>query len=270
MDKTSTHTDSNDFRQALASKGVPVGTWLMSGTASTAEALGRAGFDWLLIDMEHVPIEFRDTWQLLQAVGCTPATAIVRLAANDPVLAKRALDMGAQTLMFPFVETADDARRAVASIKYPPLGTRGYAAMHRASGYGTRASYSTQANDTTACIVQLETPAAIERLELIAAVPGVDALFVGPGDLSAAMGKIGNLKDDAVQALIGDAAQRARRIGMPIGIVGPTPEMVDSFVRAGYDYVAIASDMGMMMRQAAAWLAAIKGRAVATESAGPY
>jgi 2-keto-3-deoxy-L-rhamnonate aldolase RhmA len=145
--------------------------------------------------------------------------------------------------------------------------------MHRASGYGTQASYSTQANDTTACIVQLETPDAIDRLEQIAAVPGVDALFVGPGDLSAALGKIGNLKDDAVQALIREAGQRARRIGVPIGIVGPTPEMVASFVQSGYSFVAIASDMGMMMRQANAWLADLKGRtsaATAEESAGPY
>ncbi len=263
-------TSLNGFRKALAQGSVPVGTWLMSGTASTAEAFGRLGFDWLVIDMEHVPIEFRDTWQLLQAVGCTSASAVVRLAANDPVLAKRALDMGAQTLMFPFVETVEDARRAVASAKYPPLGTRGYAAMHRASGYGTLASYSTQANDTTACIIQLETPAAIDRLEEIASVPGVDALFVGPGDLSAAMGKIGNLKDAEVQAMIRHAAERAKRIGVPIGIVGPTPEMVDSFVRMGYAYVAVASDMGMMMRQAGAWLAELKGRVAESESAGPY
>lgn len=260
----------NRFKAALANGPVPVGTWLMSASASTAEALGHAGFDWLVIDMEHVPIEFSDTWQLLQAIGCTNAMPVVRLAANDPVLVKRALDMGAPTLMFPFVQTVEDARRAVAAAKYPPQGTRGYAAMHRGSRYGTWAAYGVEANRATACIVQLETPEAIARLEEIAAVPGVDAVFVGPGDLSAALGNIGNLNDAKVQDLIRSAAQRARAAGVPIGIVGPTPEMVDSFVQAGYGFVAIASDLGMMMRQANTFLAALKGRAVAGEGAGPY
>lgn len=260
----------NRFKTAIAGPSVPVGTWLMSGSASTAEALGYAGFDWLVIDMEHVPIEFRDTWQLLQAVGCTNAMPVVRLAANDAVLAKRALDMGAPTLMFPFVQNAEDAHRAVASAKYPPEGTRGYAAMHRASRYGTWGRYSTEINDATACIVQLETPEAIEHLEEIAAVPGVDALFVGPGDLSAALGEIGNLQNERVQAMICDAARRARAIGKPIGIVGPNPEMVGTFIQAGFNFVAIASDMGMMLRQAQAFLGQVKGQAVKSASAGPY
>jgi 2-dehydro-3-deoxyglucarate aldolase/4-hydroxy-2-oxoheptanedioate aldolase len=261
---------ANRFKAAIAGASVPVGTWLMSGAASTAEALGHAGFDWLVIDMEHVPIEFRDTWQLLQAVACTNAMPIVRLAANDAVLAKRALDMGAPTLMFPFVQNAEDARRAVASAKYPPEGTRGYAAMHRASRYGTWGGYSVEINDATACIVQLETPEAIAQLEEIAAVPGVDALFVGPGDLSAALGQIGNLQNERVQAMILDAVRRARAIGKPIGIVGPNPEMVRAFIQAGFNFVAIASDLGMMMRQAQAFLGEVKGQAVASASAGPY
>ncbi|WP_419689954.1 HpcH/HpaI aldolase family protein [Burkholderia theae] len=260
----------NRFKAAFASGRVPLGTWLMSGSASTAEALGHAGFDWLVIDMEHVPIEFRDTWQLLQAIGCTGAMPVVRLAANDPVLVKRALDMGAPTLMFPFVQNADDARRAVAAAKYPPHGTRGYAAMHRGSRYGTWTAYGTEANRATACIMQLETPEAIGQLDEIAAVPGVDAVFVGPGDLSAALGQIGNLKDAHVQDLIHDAARRARAAGVPIGIVGPTPEMVESFVKAGYGFVAIASDLGMMMRQANAFLATMKGTEAVGTSGGPY
>ena len=270
MNHVDTHPVVNRFKAALASAAIPLGTWLMAGSASTAEALGYAGFDWLVIDMEHVPIEFRDTWQLLQAVGCTGAMPVVRLASNDPVLVKRALDMGAPTLMFPFVQTVDDARRAVAAAKYPPQGTRGYAAMHRGSRYGTWAAYGAEANDATACIMQLETPEAIDRLEEIAAVPGVDAVFVGPGDLSAALGKIGDLKDAGVQQLIHAAAQRAKAVGVPIGIVGPTPEMVASFTRAGYSFVAVASDLGMMMRQANAFLADLKGRVAAPGSAGPY
>ncbi|WP_432262408.1 HpcH/HpaI aldolase family protein [Cupriavidus sp. TMH.W2] len=261
---------ANAFRARLATGQVPIGTWLMSGASSTAEALGYAGFDWLVIDMEHVPVEFRDTLQLLQAVDCSGAIPVVRLAANDPVLAKRALDMGARTLMFPFVQDAEEARRAVSSVKYPPQGMRGYAAMHRGSRYGTWSRYGTQANDATVCIVQLETPEAVSRLEEIAAVPGVDALFIGPGDLSAALGNIGNIGHAEVQKMIRDAARRARAAGVPIGIVGPTPEMVSTFIDAGYHFVAVASDMGMMMRQASAFLAAFNRQSSGPANAGPY
>lgn len=157
----------------------PLGTWLMLASLVTAEGFGHAGFDWLLIDMEHAPPEFTDVLHMLQAVDCGGAAPIVRLARNDATLAKRALDMGAPTLMFPYVQSPEEARGAVASTKYLPLGTRGFAAMHRASRYGTWSAFSAQANDTTACIVQLETPEAVAQLEAIVAVPGVDALFVG-------------------------------------------------------------------------------------------
>ena len=130
--------DTNAFRTLLDQPAPPLGTWLMAGTPSNAEALGHAGFDWLLIDMEHGPIDFRDTWQMLQAVDCTPATPIVRVStSDDPALVKRALDLGARTLMFPYVQSAEQARRIVASAKYPPLGQRGFAGVHRASRYGT-------------------------------------------------------------------------------------------------------------------------------------
>ncbi|CAG9221343.1 2-dehydro-3,6-dideoxy-6-sulfogluconate aldolase [Paraburkholderia sabiae] len=266
----------NAFRDALKHKdnstmrAKPLGTWLMSGSAASAEAFGHAGFDWLLIDMEHAPLEFTDVLHMLQAVECGGAAPIVRLARNDATLAKRALDMGAPTLMFPYVQSPEEARAAVASIKFPPLGTRGFAAMHRASRYGTWTEFGKRANEATACIVQLETPEAVAQLEAIAAVPGVDALFVGPGDLSAAMGKIGNLADAEVRAVLADCARRANAVGMPIGIVGPTPAMVREFAEMGYDYVAIASDMGMMMRQANAFIAEMDQVQANANAGGPY
>ncbi len=252
----------NPFRELLKQPSVPLGTWLMSGAESTAEAMGCAGFDWLVVDMEHVPIDYKDAYHILQAIAGTKATPVVRLAWNDMVLVKRALDIGAQTLMFPFVQNAEDAKRAVASTRYPTAtdlsGTRGFAAMHRASRYATAPDYGKRANDGIFKMIQLETPAAIAKLEEIAAVEGVDALFMGPGDLSASMGVIGNVADPKVQAALKDAAARARAIGKPIGIVGPTPEMVGQFIDWGYSYVAIASDMGMMMRQANAMISALK------------
>jgi 2-dehydro-3-deoxyglucarate aldolase/4-hydroxy-2-oxoheptanedioate aldolase len=260
----------NPFRERLKQPGVPLGTWLMSGASSTAEAMGRAGFDWLLLDLEHVPVDDRDAVGILQAIAGTRAAAVARLAANDPVLFKRALDMGAQTVMVPFVNSADEARRAVSYAKYPPEGTRGFAAMHRASGYGTVKDYGRRANESIYTIIQLETPQAVAALEEIAAVPGVDALFLGPGDLSASMGHIGNLAAAPVQAAIADVAARCRRIGIPCGIVGPTPEMVVSFAAAGYDFVAVASDMGMMMRQAATFIEAIRPGLAAGFSSSVY
>ena len=248
----------NAFRHRLAQPGMPLGTWLRAGIASTAEALGRAGFDWLLVDQEHVPIDERDTLHILQALAGTPAAAVVRLAANDPVLFKRALDLGAQTVMVPFVDSAEDARRAVSYAKYPPEGIRGYAAVHRASGYGTAKDYNARANASVFTVIQLETPRAVVALEDIAAVKGVDALFLGPGDLSANMGHIGDILHPEVQAVIADVAARCRKIGMPCGIVGPTPEVVSTFVAMGYSFVAVASDMGMMMRQATAFIQAIR------------
>ncbi|KAB8039273.1 HpcH/HpaI aldolase family protein [Janthinobacterium aquaticum] len=266
---------TNPFRTQLAEQAVPLGSWLMAGTPVTAEAMGCAGFDWLVLDMEHVPIDYQDAYHILQALGGTPAAPVLRLAWNDLVQVKRALDIGAQTLMFPFVENADEARRAVASTRYPQpgqaiAGTRGFAAMHRASRYGTLADYTGRANSAVFSIIQLETPAALAQLEEIAAVDGVDALFVGPGDLSAALGHLGNIAHPEVQAAIADAARRARALGKPIGIVGPNPEMVQTFIGYGYDFVAIASDMGMMMRQANAFISALKPALARSIDTGVY
>src|SRR5262245_26685863 len=183
---------ANLFKRAIASGKTPVGTWLMSGAPSTAEALGCAGFDFLVVDMEHVPIEVGGMIEILRTVAGTPAQAIVRPPWNDMVMVKRAMDAGAQSLLFPFVQNAEEARRAVAYTRYPPAGVRGVAAMHRGSRYGTTANYLKRANDEACVIVQIETPAALDKLEEIAAVPGVDSIFVGPGDLSASMGHIGD------------------------------------------------------------------------------
>lgn len=260
----------NPFRERLAASGVPLGTWLMSGAASTAEAMGRAGFDWLVLDLEHVPLDDSQALASLQAIAGTPASVVVRLAGNEPVLFKRALDMGAQTVMVPFVESVADARRAVSHAKYPPLGVRGFAAMFRASGYGTVPDYAQRANDSVFTIIQLETPAAVAALEDIAQVPGVDALFLGPGDLSANMGHIGNLGHPEVQAVIADVARRCRALGKPCGIVGPTPEMVGKFIEHGYAFVAVASDMGMMMRQASQFIQAIRPGLAKAVDGGVY
>jgi 2-dehydro-3-deoxyglucarate aldolase/4-hydroxy-2-oxoheptanedioate aldolase len=260
--------DPNRFKSWLTEPPAkpPIGTWLMSGAPSTAEALGFCGFDFLVVDMEHVPIDLGETIAILRAIAGTPAEPLVRLAWNDQVLVKRVLDAGARSVMFPFIQTAEEARRAVSYTRYPPAGVRGVAAIHRGSRYGRAADYLKTAGDEIAVVAQLETPAAVERTAEIAAVDGVDALFLGPGDLSASMGHIGDIAHPDVQALIARAADLAHAAGKPIGIVGPNPDMVGRFLGYGYDWAAVASDLAMMTGRAAEWSAALRG---ATPAAAP-
>jgi len=250
---------TNAFKARLRHGGsVPVGTWLMSAGPATAEAMGHAGFDFLVVDMEHVPIEVADLAHILRAIGTTPADAVVRLAWNDQTLVKRVLDAGAETIMLPFVQTVAEAESAVRFTKYPPLGVRGVAAVHRASRFGAAADYLKRANDETCVIVQLETLEAVALLPEIAALPGIDALFVGPGDLAASMGHIGEIAHPDVQAAIERAAKMAADAGKPIGIVGPNPDMVKRFQNYGYGFTAIGSDIAMMTGRARDWLAELR------------
>lgn len=261
----------NAFKQLLQNPGrglgahprashqrVPLGTWVMSASPLVAEAIAHAGFDWAVLDMEHSPLELPGVVQMLQAVAATKLVPIVRLPTNDAVLFKRLLDAGASTLMVPFVQSASDARRAVAATRYPPLGVRGVAGMSRATRYGTQRLDTQAANAGVALILQLETPQALDALEEIAAVEGVDALFVGPADLSAAMGHGGDTRHPAVQKLMSQAAERARAAGIPIGTLAGTPEMATQVRAAGFDFVGLGSDLGLLVHAAQASLHALR------------
>jgi len=248
----------------------PLGSWLMAASPVTAEAMGWAGYDFLVLDMEHVPVDVPQALALMQAVAGTPAELVVRLPWNDPVIVKRVLDAGAQTLMFPFVQNAEEAAAAVAATRYPPAGIRGVAAMHRAARYGMVGDYLHRAGDEIAVILQLETPAAVADLPRIAGIDGVDAVFVGPADLSAAMGHLGGIGVPEVQAALRDAAAEAQRLGLPCGIVGGTPDLVRSYVEAGFDYVAMGSDLSLMMGAARAALSALHGDDRPAGAAGAY
>jgi 2-dehydro-3-deoxyglucarate aldolase/4-hydroxy-2-oxoheptanedioate aldolase len=259
----------NAFRTKL-SRGTPLGTWLMSGAPATAEALGHVGFDFLVLDLEHVPVDAPQAIEHLRAIGNTPAAPIVRLPWNDLVWIKRMMDAGAQTIMVPFVQNASEAEQAAQAMRYPPQGRRGVAAVHRASHYGVDRTYLKTANDRAFLIVQLETPEAIANLPEIARVQGVDGLFIGPGDLSAAMGHLGDIAHQDVQTALANAAAASRNAGLPVGIVGPNPDMVKRFLDYGYSFAAVASDMGMLTSRAGDFLAALRGTAPAAGNAGPY
>ncbi len=253
----------NQFKRALGAGRTVYGTWLMSAAPSTAEALGSAGFDFLVVDMEHVPIDTPQLVDLLRTVAGTPASAVTRVPWNDLVMVKRALDAGAQTIMFPFVQNAEEARRAVAATRYPPDGNRGVAAMHRASRFGAVPNYLKHAADELCVIVQIETLPALAELAAIAAVPGVDSIFIGPGDLSASMGHLGDIGNAAVQEKLREGAQRCKALRMPCGIVGPNPDMVGRFLDYGYSWVAVGSDLSFMVGRAQEWLGRMKGLAPA-------
>jgi len=261
----------NGFKRLLARKGVvPLGSWLMSTSPVVSEAMGLAGFDWLVVDMEHVAIDTPQLVAMLQTLAGTPAAPVVRVPWNDQVMVKRALDAGAQTLMFPFVQNADEARRAVASTRYPPAGVRGVAGTHRGSRYGLVDKYLHRASEEIAVIVQLETPTAMAALEDIARVDGVDALFIGPGDLSASMGHLGGIAHADVQRALKDGVQRMHRVGKPVGIVGGTPALVKQYIADGFDFVAIASDMTMLLTCAQMYLSELRAGTVATRDGSVY
>jgi 2-keto-3-deoxy-L-rhamnonate aldolase RhmA len=263
---------NNPFADLLARRdlpaGYPVGSFVMSASPLVAEAMGCAGFDWAVIDMEHTPLDLADLAHMLQAVAGTPMLPVTRVPWNDTVMVKRVLDAGAQTLLFPFVQNADEARKAVAACKYPPMGVRGMAAMSRGSRFGTVKDYFKVANAGVSVIVQIETPQAMDQLEAIGQVEGVDSLFIGPGDLSGAMGYVGDLLNPAVVEVMARSVQRCHALGKPIGTVGGTPEAVAIYRKAGFDYIGVASDLGLMMRTCAATLSAIRAMDIQNHAQG--
>ncbi|MDZ5460682.1 HpcH/HpaI aldolase family protein [Azohydromonas lata] len=240
----------NNFRHLLKAAGghPPIGTWITSASPIVAEAVGHAGFDWGLVDMAHAPLDYMDLVHLLQAIGNTKMTPVVRVPANEPVAVQRVLDAGAQTLLFPLVECAADARRAVAATRHAPQGVRSMATLSRATRYGAAAGTPAPVG----VIVELETPKALSQLEEVVQVDGVDAVFIGPADLSAQLGHAGHTMHPEVMRLMGDAAQRCRHAGIPVGTVGATPDVVTQFRAMGFSFVAVASDLALLMRGAQA------------------
>lgn len=247
----------NAFRKGLRERRRMIGVWAMSGSPVAAEALGCAGYDFIVLDMEHGPNDVPRTLALLQAVAGTPAAPVVRLPWNDAVVVKQVLDIGAQTVMFPFVQTAEEARRAIAATRYPPDGVRGVAGMSRATRFGGVAGYVTRAAAELCVIVQVETAEAVGRLAEIAAVPGVDCIFVGPSDLSASLGHIGQPGHPAVREALAAAARDCRQAGAPCGILASDAGVAADYLGYGYDWVAVSSDLGLMMAAARRDVAAL-------------
>ena len=249
----------NRFKRDIAAGKTQLGCWLSSGAPSTAEALGCAGFDFLVVDTEHTPFDPPHMVDIRRTIAGTPAQAIVRPPWNDMVMVKRVLDAGALTILLPFVQSAEEARLAVAYTRYPPDGVRGVAGTHRGSRYGTIPNYVKRAHEQICVIVQIETLGAFAQIEAIAAVPGVDSLFIGPADLSASMGMLGDMANPAVQEKLAAGAQACKRLGKPCGIIGFNPEMAKKFLGYGFSWVAISSDIALMVGRAQEYLGAMRG-----------
>jgi 4-hydroxy-2-oxoheptanedioate aldolase len=240
----------NRFKRALREGRRQVGLWTVLGTGTSAEILAAAGFDWLLIDTEHAPNELTTVLEQLRAMQGGTATPVVRPVWNDFVVFKRLLDIGAQSFLVPSVQSAEEARRAVAATRYPPLGNRGVAVTHRANRYGAVAGYHAHAHEQICVLVQIETRRALADLEAIAAVDGVDGLFIGPSDLAADLGHLGENRHPEAIAAFEDACARARRAGKPIGILAPVEEDARRYLEMGFTYVAVGNDASLL-RQAA-------------------
>ena len=240
----------NAFKHALAAGKLQIGLWSSLCSNIAAEIIADSGFDWILLDSEHSPNEIPGLLSQLQAIGRGGSTPIVRPAWNDAVLAKRCLDIGAQTLLFPYVQNVEEAKRAVASTRYPPEGIRGVAVAARASRYGRTPGYLTKATGEMCVLVQVETRSALDQLEAIAKVDGVDGVFIGPSDLSAALGPLRNPQHAESQAAMKDAVTRLKAIGKPAGILSGNEEEIRRYIDWGYQFVAVGADVGLLARHA--------------------
>ena len=238
----------NQFKRALKAGRRQIGFWSSLSSPLAAEVLAGAGFDWVLIDAEHGPSDVPRVLPQLHAMLGGTAHPIVRPPWNDAVVIKRFLDIGVQTFLVPYVQTAGEAERAVAATRYPPRGVRGFAVATRASRFGRIKDYHTLGEAEICVLVQVETRAALANLEAIAAVEGVDGVFIGPGDLSADLGYLAQAGHPEVQRVIEDAIRRIQAAGSVAGILTPDEALARRYLDLGCLFTAVGSDVGLLAR----------------------
>lgn len=239
----------NTFKQRLRSGEAQIGLWLGLADAYCAELAANAGFDWLLIDGEHAPNDLRTLLGQLQAIAPYPGQPVIRPVIGDTALIKQLLDIGAQTLLVPMVESAAQASELVRAMHYPPHGVRGVgSALARASRWNSIAGYLDHADEQMCLLVQIESCEGLANLDAIAAVEGVDGVFIGPADLSASMGHRGNPGHPQVQAAIEDAIARIRQVGKAAGILSADEKLARRYIELGAAFVAVGVDTTVLMR----------------------
>ena len=240
---------TNHFKHALRAGRQQIGLWSTIPSPYVCEIIGGAGYDWVLLDTEHTPTDVPLMLQQLQAVAAAqsapdalPTHAVVRPAWNDPVLIKRYLDIGAQTLLLPFVQKAQEAQAAVRAIRYAPDGIRGMGGSTRAANFGRTTDYVARAAEELCLLVQVETAEALEQIEAIAAIDGIDGIFIGPADLSASLGYPGQARHPAVNKTIDEAIRRIRACGKAPGILMVDEPRARECLELGAQFVAVALD----------------------------
>ncbi|HEX6383706.1 MAG TPA: aldolase/citrate lyase family protein [Anaerolineae bacterium] len=247
------------FRHQLLSQQPLVGTLLTLPSPDVAEILASTGFDWLFLDLEHSPMNARDAQALLQAAGNVPC--LVRVETRDETGIRKALDIGAQGIIVPQVNSAEDAARIVSLARYSPQGTRGVG-LARAHGYGLKfQEYVQRANDETAVVIQIEHATGVANVDAILAVPGIDTVLIGPYDLSGSLGKLGAVNDPEVQAAIDKVLDSCRRHNITAGIFAATAAEAQKHLDRGFSLLAVATDALLLGRAAVEALEALKSRA---------
>ncbi|WP_341368916.1 aldolase/citrate lyase family protein [Yoonia sp. BS5-3] len=248
----------NKFLAAIREGRKQIGLWVSLSSNYAADVVAGTGFDWLLIDMEHSPNDVNMVLGQLQAIEARGGKAIVRPPWNDKVVVKRLLDIGAQSLLFPMVQSVDEAEAAVAATRYPPQGIRGVAGSIRASQFGRITDYFDKVHDETCVIVQAETRAAVAQVVDIANVSGVDGVFFGPADIAADMGLLGRHMDDAVWDVIMDGARKLIAQGVPVGTLVTDPAFAARLLDEGFTFVACGLDTHILATGADALLAKVR------------
>lgn len=236
----------NTFRKRVQANERLIGCWCALASPLTTEILGLAGFDWLVLDSEHALNDVLSLAPQLMALKDSPSAPVVRPAWNDPVLLKRLLDAGFYNVLMPYVTSREEAELAVASLRYPPQGIRGVSVSHRGNRHGTVADYHKTINDNICLMVQIENQNAVDALDSICAVDGVDALFIGPSDLSAGLGHMGNPLHPDVQKAITYILERGRAHNKAVGILAPAEADARKYLDMGINLVAVGSDNGVL------------------------
>ncbi len=246
---------SNSFKHQMAAGKAQIGLWSSLSNSYCVEIIAGAGYDWILIDTEHSPADLENVLGQLQAAAPYPTEAVVRVPWNDMVTLKRTLDIGARSVLIPYIQTAEEAKSAVAYTRYPPQGVRGVAGTTRASRFGRIKGYSKKVHDELCVLVQIETELGLKNLEAIAAVEGVDGVFIGPSDLHASLGYLGETNNPKVMPIIDDALRRIRKAGKAPGILTGVEADAKRWLEVGALFVAVGADVGLLARESEKLLA---------------
>jgi 4-hydroxy-2-oxoheptanedioate aldolase len=249
----------NRFKQALKAGKAQIGLWGSIPSNYTAEVVAGAGFDWFLIDTEHTPVDIETVLHMVQAVAPYPTEPVVRVPWNDMITIKRVLDIGVRSILIPQVTTVEEAKAAVSYARFPTKGVRGVAGTTRATRFGRVKNYFASADAEVCILLQLESDEALKNLEAIAAIDGVDGVFIGPADLHASLGRLGEIANEEVLPVIDDAIRRVVKAGKAPGILTANDDLIRRWLKLGATFVAVGADVGILARGSEALAAKYKG-----------